>query len=576
MIVLGINYYFHDSSACLVVDGKLIVALEEERFTRNKHTREFPDNAIKQCLLIAGMSADEVDQVAVSIQPTHSWHKKVLYAGRKPHKALPFIKHELVNGFFKQRRFKRFLNETWPDGEKPVVHFIQHHMSHAAGTFFVSPYENAAIMAIDGSGEWACAWLGHGSGSRVECFNESMFPNSLGSVYEAVTEFCGFQPNYDEGKTMGLAPLGDASLFIDAARKTVSVSDEGKIQVDLSYFSYQYWGYKRCAQKFYDTFGTPRSRDGEFETHHQDVAAAFQQVLEECALKMAAFLKKKTDAEYLVIAGGVALNSVMNGRLLREAGFKDVYIMPAAGDNGTCIGAAFTLLHQHLGQDRVFVHDNPYVGNEYSTEAIEADLKKFKIDYTHTDDIANEVAALLEEGKIGGWYQGKMEIGPRALGSRSILANPAFPDMKAKINSEVKFREAYRPFAPSATIEGAQAFFDIDVEAPFMLKVCQVKEDKQSVLPSITHVDGSARLQTVRAETHPLYHGLISNLGERTGVPVVLNTSFNIQGEPVVESPRDAIRCFYSTGLDFLAIGQFLIQKKVLSERLTNRQDEAA
>jgi len=342
MIVLGLNYYFHDSSAALVVDGQLIVALEEERFTRNKHTREFPVNAIRECLRIGGIDADQIDHVAVSIKPTHCWQKKVLYALKQPHKAAPFIKHELINGYFKQRRFNQWVSDTFSAGNKPNIAFIEHHMSHAAGSFFVSPYEDAAIMAIDGSGEWACAWLGEGRGNQVTCFNESVFPHSLGSVYESVTEFCGFKPNYDEGKTMGLAPLGDSSRFIEQARKTVNISDEGQIEIDLSYFSYQFWGYKRCAQKFYDVFGEPRAMDGEFETHHHDVAAAFQVLLEECALKMAAFLKKKTDAKHLIIAGGVALNSVMNGRLLREAGFEDVYIMPAAGDNGTSIGAAYT------------------------------------------------------------------------------------------------------------------------------------------------------------------------------------------------------------------------------------------
>ena len=561
MIILGINYYFHDSSAALVVNGELVAALEEERFTRNKHTREFPENAIKECLRIGGIEADQIDHVAVSIKPTHYWQKKAVYALKNVTNAAPFIKHELINGFFKQRRLKSWFNSTFSGNNKPKLSFIEHHLSHAAGTFFVSPYEEAAIMAIDGSGEWACAWLGHGKGNEVTCFRESLFPHSLGSVYESVTEFCGFKPNYDEGKTMGLAPLGDASKYIEEARKVVRISDTGRIDVDLSYFSYQFWGYQRCAQKFYDVFGTPREKDREFEQHHKDVAAAFQLLLEECALKMAAVLKEKTDARYLIIAGGVALNSVMNGRLLREAGFDDVYIMPAAGDNGTSIGAAYTLLHQELGEPRSFVHDNPYVGNAYSDEEIEGILQRFKLTYRRSDNVAEETAVLLENGKIGGWFQGRMEIGPRALGSRSIVANPAFPDMKDKINAEVKFREAYRPFAPSATVEAAREFFDIDVEAPFMLKVCQVKQDKQAVIPAITHVDGSARLQTVRSNSHPLYHSLITNLGNKTGVYVVLNTSFNIQGEPVVESPRDAIRCFFSTGLDFLAIGSFIIEK---------------
>lgn len=564
MNILGINHYFHDSSACILVDGKLVAALEEERFNRDKHTRAFPENAILECLKIAGLEAADIDHIAVSIQPTHRWGTKALYALKRPHKAAPFIKHELVQGFFKQQRFRHWVKETF-GANPPQVHQLQHPVTHAAGSYYASPYDNAAILSLDGSGEWACAWMGHGEGDKVTCFSESYFPNSLGSVYEAVTEFCGFKPNYDEGKTMGLAPLGDASKHIDSARQVVTVGDDGQISVNLSYFSYQFWGYRRCSEKFYKTFGEPRPFNGEFLDHHQDVAAAFQQVLEECALKLAHQLKEKTNAPYLVIGGGVALNSVMNGRLLRETGFDDVYIMPAAGDNGTSIGAALTLYHQVLGHPRAAnatnAHMNPYVGNEYSDEEIEADLKRFKLSYTRSNDVTSDAAELLEKGKIIGWFQGRMEIGPRALGSRSILANPAFPDMKQKINSEVKFREAYRPFAPSATVERASEFFDIDVEAPFMLKVCQVHEHMQKVLPAITHVDGSARLQTVRSETHPLYHALISNLGQRTDTPVVLNTSFNIQGEPVVESPRDAIRCFFSTGLDALCIGSFILIK---------------
>lgn len=561
MIILGLNTWFHDTSACIVRDGELVVALEEERFSRDKHTRAFPELAIQKCLEYAGIDYADIDHIAVSIKPTHQWLPKTLYALKAPHKSAPFIKHELVAGVFKQKRFKSWLRSHWSADRQPRVHQIEHHLSHAAGSFYVCPYEHAAIMALDGSGEWACAWLGEGRGNEVSCFNESLFPNSLGSVYEAVTEFCGFKPNYDEGKTMGLAPLGDASRFIEQARKTVSVDAEGQLHVDLSYFSYQYWGYRRCSDLFHQTFGKPRPFNGEFEPHHQDVAAAFQQLLEECALAMAAVLKKRTQAPYLVIAGGVALNSVMNGRLLREAGFDDVYIMPAAGDNGTSIGAAYTVLNQVLGEPRSAVHNDPFIGNAYDDAEIEALLKQFKLPYYRSENIAADTADLLEQGRILGWFQGRMEIGPRALGARSILANPAYPDMKAKINSEVKFREAYRPFAPSATVEAAKEFFDLEVEAPFMLKVCQVRKDKQALLPAITHVDGSARLQTVRKETNALYHELISQLGQRTGVPVVLNTSFNIQGEPVVESPRDAIRCFYSTGLDYLAIGSFIVSK---------------
>ncbi len=562
MIILGLNYFFHDSSACILIDGKLVVALEEERFTRNKHTREFPENAIDQCLRFAGIEYADIDHIALSIKPTHMWQRKFVYAAKHLHKSAPFIKHELIGGFFKQRRFRRWYNERFSGrGHSPKLTFVEHHLAHAAGSFLVSPYPEAAMLALDGSGEWACGWIGHGKGLDVKCLGETYFPHSLGSFYEAVTEFCGFKPNYDEGKTMGLAPMGDATIFYDEVAKIISVDDQGRVKVDLSYFNYQFWGYQRCSSKFHEKFGQPRKANETFEKHHQDVAAAFQRVLEDTVLKIAKILKEKTRARYLVIAGGVSLNSVMNGRLLREAGFDDVYIMPAAGDNGSSIGAAFYLYNHVLGNPRVYVHDNPYVGNSYSNSEIDDYLQQCKLNYEYHENIAEKASQLLYDGKILGWFQGRMEIGPRALGARSILANPAIKDMKDKINAEVKYREAYRPFAPSATVEASKDFFDIEVEAPFMLKVCDVRSEKRGVIPAVTHVDGSARLQTVRRETNALYHDLISKLGEKTGVPVVLNTSFNIQGEPVVESPRDAIRCFFSTGLDALAIGNYLVYK---------------
>lgn len=349
MIILGLNYYFHDSSACLLVDGKLVVALEEERFSRQKHTREFPENAIEQCLKFAGLEYKDIDHVAVSIKPTHMWQKKTIYALKHLVKAGPFIKHELVAGFFKQRNFWGWYADKFGDkATGPKVEFVEHHLAHAAGTFLVSPYDDAAMIALDGSGEWACGWIGYGNGIKIECFDETYFPNSLGAFYEAVTEFCGFKPNYDEGKTMGLAPMGDASVFYDEVLKIVSVDAEGKVSIDLSYFQYQFWGYRRCSEKFYEVFGAPRAKDAEFEKHHMDVAAAFQKVLEDTALTLAKLLKERTGAKHLVIAGGVSLNSVMNGRLLREAGYDDVYIMPAAGDNGTSIGAAFYLSLIHI------------------------------------------------------------------------------------------------------------------------------------------------------------------------------------------------------------------------------------
>ena len=403
--------------------------------------------------------------------------------------------------------------------------------------------------------------MGYGEGSNITEFSQSYFPNSLGSFYEAITQFCGFQPNYDEGKTMGLAPLGDPDPFYDKMRELITIDTEGDIKIDLSYFSYQFWGHQRFSRKFVDTFGAPRDKKGEFRDNHLNVAAAAQRVLEDRILDLSNVLHAKTGADYIVMAGGVALNSVANGRVVRESKFKDVYVMPAAGDNGTGIGASYYVYNKILNKPRNFVHLNPYIGNGYTNEEILKVIKESKLNAEYHDDICSEAAKLLRDGNIMGWFQGNMEIGPRALGNRSILADPTSAEMKDKINAEVKHREAYRPFAPSCTVEAASKFFETEVEDPFMLKVCFVRPEARKLLPAITHVDGSARLQTVLKETNPRYHELLSRFGELSGIPVLLNTSFNIMGEPIVESPSHAIRCFFSTGLDVLVLGNYVIKK---------------
>jgi carbamoyltransferase len=564
MIILGINYYFHDASACVVIDGKIVAMLEEERFTRRKHTDGFPERAIEGCLKLAGITCADIDHLAVSIQPTKDWPAKLEYGLRNFANARPFVRHELWNGWFKQRDLKRWVRQHFGEGPgQPGIHFVPHHLAHAAGSFLASPFDEAAILSLDGSGEWATSFLGSGRGLEVRCLQESFFPMSLGSFYEAATEFCGFKPNYDEGKTMGLAPFGDPMVYGRQASQLAQIGDDGSIRIDLSPFSYQFWGKQRCGERFHQVFGKPRQPDEPFAERHHHVAAAFQFVLEECALKLCRVLRQRTKSRHLVIAGGVALNSVMNGRLLREAGFDDIYVMPAAGDNGTSIGAALYVYHSVLGLPRVAVHDDPYLGTAHSDESIEKLLRQCKLPFTRHADVASVAAGLLAEGKILGWLQGRMEIGPRALGNRSILANPAFPDMKDKINAEVKHREAYRPFAPSTPVEAKDRYFDIQGDSPFMLKVCDVLPAMKPVIPAITHVDGSARLQTVEARINPLYHNLLSKFGAITGVPVLLNTSFNIQGEPIIESPLQAIRCFYSTGLDYLVMGSYVIDKRL-------------
>jgi len=563
MLILGINYYFHDTSACLVKDGELLIALEEERFSRQKHTWSFPHLALKKCFDVTGINPEEVDEIAVSIKPGKDFWRKIIYGLKLGVKAKPFVKHEFWSGYNKQQALKAWLKKTYPKKnhvKMPKVHFISHHLAHVVGSYYVSPYKDAALLSMDGSGEWSTTWLGYVEGGKITRISESYFPHSLGSFYEAATQFCGFQPNYDEGKTMGLAPFGDASAFYNKMSRLVDIDDQGQVTIDLNYFQFQNAGHQRFSSAYSDLFGAPRA-SGRIEKNHEDVAAAAQKVLEDKVLLMCKILEKQSNADYLVIAGGVGLNSVMNGRILRETRFKDIYVMPAAGDNGTSIGAAYYAFnHINKNPKRVY-HSNPFIGTEYSNEYIEEVLKDCKLKYRKADDICAEVAKYLYEGHIMGWFQGQMEIGPRALGSRSILADPTKSHMKDKINAEVKHREAYRPFAPSAIVEQSKTYFDIDVEAPFMLKVCMVRDEYREKLPAITHVDGSARLQTVSCETNPLYHRMISEFGKLSGIPVVLNTSFNIMGEPVVESPLQAIRCFFSTGLDKLAIGHFIVEK---------------
>jgi len=563
MIILGINYFFHDSSACVVVDGKIVAMLEEERFTRRKHTNEFPLASINGCLKLVGARYADIDHIAVSIQPGKDWGAKLAYGLVHLPQCKPFFKHEVWDTLFKQRSLKAWYKACF-DGaaRKPPLHFVPHHAAHAVGSFLASPYEEAAILSLDGSGEWATSFMGVGRGLDVAGMQESFFPMSLGSFYEAATEFCGFKPNHDEGKTMGLAPFGDPQVYARQVAELARIDDDGGIQVDLSHFSYQFWGKQRCGERFHQAFGKPRHADEAFAENHHNVAAAFQFVLEECGLKLSRILRERTRARHLVIAGGVALNSVMNGRILRESGFDDIYVMPAAGDNGTSIGAALYVYHTVLRLPRVAVHDDPYLGTAHTDEAIEKLLRECKLPYTRHADIGSAAAQLLADGNIIGWLQGRMEIGPRALGNRSILANPAFPEMKDKINAEVKRREPYRPFAPSTPVEAKDRCFDIKGDSPFMLKVCDVLPHMKSAIQAITHVDGSARLQTVDARVNPIYHDLLTKFGAITDVPVLLNTSFNVMGEPIIESPTQAIRCFYSTGLDYLAMGSFLVGKR--------------
>ncbi|NLX49650.1 MAG: carbamoyltransferase [Methanospirillum sp.] len=564
MNILGINYIYHDSTACIVRDGELTVAIEEERLTRKKHTSEFPEQAIARCLEIAGLAPKEINHIAISYQPGLDRLRKFTYGLGLGRRIWPFFQTDVVRPRLRKNVLTRWLNATFGANEVPEVHFVPHHVAHVVGSFFVSPYDSAALLSVDGWGEWATTLKGVGRGTTYQILGQDYFPLSLGVVYEAATEFCGFRSNYDEGKTMGLAPLGDPDTFGEIVEKIFWINDDMSVGVDLSYFDYPYYQ-PLCGKKFFETFGEPRqkSKTAAFEQHHLDVAAAFQKQLEECLLKMARLLRERTGEEYLVFAGGVSLNSVANGRLVRESGFRDVYVMPAAGDNGTAIGAAYFVYNGVLGQPRTYVHDDPYVGTEHGNAEIQRVLEEFKIQHHHVPDDALErvTADLLHRGNIIGWFQGRMEIGPRALGNRSILADPTLPEMKDRINAQVKHREAFRPFAPSCPIEDTPRYFEQEVADPFMLKVCTVREEQRAVIPAVTHVDGTARLQTVHRETNPRYHRLLNEFERLSGVPVLLNTSLNVMGEPIVESPADAVRLFFTTGLDYLVLGNYVIGK---------------
>lgn len=564
MNILGINFYYHDSTACIISDGRLVVAIEEERITRKKHTTDFPVHAINKCLEVAGLKPADIDHVAVSIAPNLCLRKKLFYGMRHLHRSRQFIWQEIMlRLYWKKKRLTDWHKTFFRDSRKPPIHYVPHHLSHVVGTYLISPYESAALLSVDGSGEWATTFMGTAKGSDYSCFRQDHFPMSLGSVYEAATQFCGFIPNYDEGKTMGLAPLGDPLKFYNTVSRIFWINDDLSIGVDLSYFRYQYYSTIRYSPKFVEAFGAPRNRDkrAPIEQHHLDVAAAFQFHLEECMLKLARGLHKRTGEDYLVISGGVALNSVANGRIVRESGFKDIYLMPAAGDNGTALGAAYYVYNCILKNKRGFVHKDPYVGTSYSNKDFETIIQACKLPAKYYDNVEEVTAAVLHHGKIVGWFQGAMEIGPRSLGNRSILANPTLKHMKDKVNAEVKHREAFRPFAPSCPMEDVPKYFEQHVADPFMLKVCNVLPDKRNVVPAITHVDGTARLQTIHKDTNIRFHNLLKEFEKLSGVPVLLNTSFNVMGEPIVESPYDAVRCFFTTGLDVLVLGNYVIEK---------------
>jgi carbamoyltransferase len=592
MNILGISCYFHDAAAALLKDGVLVAAAEEERFSRVKHDFEFPEKAIEFCLETGGIEAADVDYVMFFEKPFVKFERLLLCTMQTFPRSMKLFREAMVTWLGDKLWVKHLLLVKLGIPSEKIL-FSEHHLSHAASAFFCSPYEEAAVLTVDGVGEWTTAALGVGKGTDLKLIKEIRFPHSLGLLYSAFTAFLGFEVNEGEYKVMGMAPFG-RPLYVDKVYELIRVDDDGGFELDMDYFSFHYSSEKTFNKKFEKLFGTPRDPKAHFFTpasgypsyfgekpanfdevgkqnqYYADIAASIQVVVEEIMVKMANYAYRETGLKNLCMAGGVALNSVANRKILAQTPFEEIYIQPAAGDGGAAIGAALYGYHTLLGQPRKFVMEHAYWGQEHSAADTEEFLKENNIPYERIEDdekLIERVASLLAEGKVVGWHQGRFEWGPRALGNRSILANPGRHDMKDIVNVKIKFREPFRPFAPSVLEERASEYFDLEhpekhYPARFMLYVTNVYEDKRDKLPAITHVDGTGRLQTVKKELNPKYYRLIEVVGDATGTPVVLNTSFNLKGEPIVNTPAEAYSSFSKSGMDALVLGNYLVEKK--------------
>jgi carbamoyltransferase len=575
MNILGINAFHGDASVSLFGEGRLLVAMEEERFSRLKHQAGFPGLSAREALAFAGLSAPDLEHLAISRDPSAHLHKKLLFALSQGPR-LAAVRDRLTN-VSKLRDVKGLLAESLGVAEATVraqVHKVEHHRAHMASAFFVSPFERAALLSIDGFGDFVSTMWGRGCGNKIDVERWVEFPHSMGIVYTAVTQYLGFPKYGDEFKVMGLAPYGQPA-YLDKLRRIVRVKPDGTFELDLSYFTHHSDGVNMTwdsgsptigevfSAKLEREFGRRRQPGEPLEEHHYDMAASLQALLEEVVLGLLRRIADQTGLKDLCLAGGVALNCTMNGKILSETPFERVYIQPASYDAGTSLGAALYVKHQTFGAPRDFVMDHTYWGIEYSREACRAALDAHGLAYREMDDdaLAEAAAALVAGGSILGWYQGRFEWGPRALGNRSIVCDPRNPAMKDILNSRIKHRESFRPFAPSVLEERAGDWFDMPAPSPFMLMTCQVKRAQQARVPAITHVDGTARQQTVSRLTNPKYWNLIHAFERRTGVPVVLNTSFN-ENEPVVNTPEEGVACFLRNDMDVLALGSFLVEKR--------------
>lgn len=587
MRILGISAHYHDSAAALVRNGSLVAAAQEERFTRKKHDASFPENAVQFCLEHAGLDVADLDAVVFYEKPLLTFERLLeTYLAFAPRgftsfaRAMPvWLKEKL---YLKQLLKKRLAELA--GGDSPPLYFARHHQSHAASAFYPSPFDDAAVLCMDGVGEWATtsAWVGEGT--RLEPLWEVDFPHSVGLLYSAFTYFCGFRVNSGEYKLMGLAPYGEPRYEALIRDHLVDIKADGTFRLNMDYFDYC-TGLRMTNRAFADLFGGPRREPESGITQREmDLAASVQRVTEDIVLRLAKTLRRETGRKNLCLSGGVALNCVANGLLHREKVFDRIWIQPAAGDAGGAVGAALAYWHEAAGGERApqggDAMQGAYLGPSFSDREIVSQLDRYgavsvKLD---DDELAGKVADLIADSKVVGWFQGRMEFGPRALGGRSILGDPRSPDMQKTMNLKIKYRESFRPFAPSVLAEHAAEVFDGCPDSPYMLLVMPVSEHLRhgqdmnlrgleqinavrSDLPAITHVDYSARVQTVHRETNPRYHALLEAFHQRTGCPVLINTSFNVRGEPIVCTPEDAYRCFMRTEMDCLVIGNRILEK---------------
>ena len=594
MRILGVSAFYHDSAAALIEDGRIVAAAQEERFTRKKHDSGFPAQAIGYCLEESGIGLDGVDFVAFYDKPFLKFERLLeTYLAFAPRgftsfrMAMPlWLREKLFQKDLLSKELKRFDPEyDWANR----LLFAEHHQSHAASAFFPSPFEEAVVLTMDGVGEWATSSVAIGRGNTLEVIKEIHFPHSLGLLYSAFTYYTGFRVNSGEYKLMGLAPYGEPKYTGLILEHLMDLKEDGSFRLDLDYFDYC-TGLRMTSERFHALFGgAPRQPDEPLTQHHMDLAASIQNVTEEVVLRLTRGLARETGMDNLCLAGGVALNCVANGKVLRDGAFKNIWIQPAAGDAGGALGAALTAHHLFQGQPRKVepgrdAMAGSYLGPAFSQTQIETELREAgaRFETLGEAELISAVAQALADGKAVGWFQGRMEFGPRALGGRSILGDPRSPEMQKTLNLKVKYRESFRPFAPSVLREAVADWFDLDCDSPYMLLVADVQAKRRrdmtkaeqglfgidklnvprSEIPAVTHVDYSARVQTVHVDTNPRYHALISRFHELTGCPVVVNTSFNVRGEPIVCTPQDAFHCFMGTEIEVLAVGDCLLHKK--------------